>query len=216
MLVAIQLFVPGLYLPPVFKKTWSSHPPQMIISLPVQTAMCYVSTRGALVVLVAVQLSVPGLYLPPVFKAKLPDKSAPDDHLATGPDCRVLVLGLGRVGGAGRGPTIRAWIVSPARVQIGAGVSSPDDHLAAGPDCRMNPVGHRARWWCWWLSNCPCRDCISRRCSKSCCHYIRPRRSFHCQSTLPCGLSGHRARWWCWWLSNCPCWDCISRRCSNR
>ena len=39
-LVAVQLSVPGLYLPPVFKKvTKSSAPPQTIISLPVQTAV---------------------------------------------------------------------------------------------------------------------------------------------------------------------------------
>ena len=44
-------------------------PPQTIISLPVQTAVCCVRAAGALVVLVAVQLSVPGSYLPPVFKA---------------------------------------------------------------------------------------------------------------------------------------------------
>jgi hypothetical protein len=37
-LVAVQLSVFGLYLPPVFKKFWSS-PPQTIISLPVQTAV---------------------------------------------------------------------------------------------------------------------------------------------------------------------------------
>src|SRR5204863_10140592 len=22
-----------------------------------------------------------------------------------------------------------------------------------------------AHWWCWWLSNCPCQDCNSCRCS---------------------------------------------------
>ena len=43
-------------------------PPQMIISLPVQTATCKYRAVGAFVVLVAVQLSFPGLYLPPVFK----------------------------------------------------------------------------------------------------------------------------------------------------
>src|SRR5262249_56705653 len=40
-------------------------PPQTIISLPVQTAVCPYRALGALVVLVAVQLSVPGLYFPP-------------------------------------------------------------------------------------------------------------------------------------------------------
>ena len=69
MLVAVQLSVLGLYLPPVFK--WLGplvSPPQTIISLPVQTAVCKFRPPGALVVLVAVQLSVLGLYLPPVFK----------------------------------------------------------------------------------------------------------------------------------------------------
>jgi hypothetical protein len=65
-LVAVQLSVAGLYLPPVFKYM-PLYPPQTIISLPVQTAG-HVRAVGALVVLVAVQLSVAGLYLPPVFK----------------------------------------------------------------------------------------------------------------------------------------------------
>jgi hypothetical protein len=68
MLVAVQLLVPGLYLPPVFKKPPSSAPPQTIISLPVQTALGLNRLAGTLVVLVAVQLLVPGLYLPPVLK----------------------------------------------------------------------------------------------------------------------------------------------------
>jgi hypothetical protein len=71
-LVAVQLFVPGLYLPPVFKKPESPNPPQMIISLPVQTAVCPQRAEGALVVLVAIQLFVSGLYLPPVLKMSSP------------------------------------------------------------------------------------------------------------------------------------------------
>src|SRR5207237_4830967 len=70
MLVAIQLSVLGLYLPPVF--TWFEplvDPPQTIISLPVLTAGA-IRASGALVVLVGVQVSVPGLYLSPVFTAK--------------------------------------------------------------------------------------------------------------------------------------------------
>src|SRR6478735_5155145 len=71
MLVAIQLFVPGLYLPPVLKiLKLSSNPPQRIISLPVQTAVCPARIEGALVVAVAVQVFVPGLYFPPVFRGK--------------------------------------------------------------------------------------------------------------------------------------------------
>jgi hypothetical protein len=37
--VAVQLSVPGLYLPPVFKLPLSLNPPQTIISLPVHTAV---------------------------------------------------------------------------------------------------------------------------------------------------------------------------------
>ena len=70
--MAVQLSVLGLYLPPVLKRLLQGkpllHPPQTIISVLVQTAVCKPRGLGALVVLVAVQLSVPGLYLPPVFK----------------------------------------------------------------------------------------------------------------------------------------------------
>ena len=105
---------------------------------------------GALVVLVAVQLSVPGLYLPPVFIMPL---------------------------------------TSPA----------PDDHFTAGPHCRVTVSAHRARWWCWWLSNCPCWDCICPPVFKIAAdRYPRPRRSFHCRSRLPCESLAQRARWWCW------------------
>ena len=93
---------------------------------------------GALVVLVAVQLSVLGLYLPPVFKSA------------------------------------DAIDIRPRR----------SFHCRSTLPC--DRIGQRARWWCWWLSNYPCRDCISRRCSIDCSHHIRPRRSFQCQSTLRC------------------------------
>ena len=59
------------YLPPVvLKPLMRSSPPQTIISLKVQTAVCKSRAEGALVVLVDVQLSAPGLYLPPVLKTE--------------------------------------------------------------------------------------------------------------------------------------------------
>jgi hypothetical protein len=67
-LVAVQLSVLGLYLPPVFRLLLPLYPPQTIISLPVHTAIWLARASGAFVVLVAVQLSVLGLYLPPVLK----------------------------------------------------------------------------------------------------------------------------------------------------
>ena len=61
------------YLPPVLMASLSSpNPPQTIISLPLQIAVCKVRASVALVVLVAIQLSVSGLYVPPVFTAKNP------------------------------------------------------------------------------------------------------------------------------------------------
>ena len=48
---------PAQYLPPVFKKLPLPNPPQTIISLPVQTAVCKYRASGALVVLVAVHVS---------------------------------------------------------------------------------------------------------------------------------------------------------------
>src|SRR5438093_485455 len=71
-LVAVQLAMVGLYLPPVLSPTphplpQEAIPPQTIISLPVHTAVCWSRASGALVVLVPVQLSVLGLYLAPLL-----------------------------------------------------------------------------------------------------------------------------------------------------
>src|SRR5947209_4401948 len=64
-LVAVQVSVTGLYLPPVFKSL-PFRPPQIIISRPVHTALCDIRAVGPL--LVATQESVVGLYLPPVLR----------------------------------------------------------------------------------------------------------------------------------------------------
>jgi hypothetical protein len=56
--VGVGLGVPDCaqYFPPVFKTPEPFLPPQTIISLPVQTAVCSVRASGALVVLVGVQV----------------------------------------------------------------------------------------------------------------------------------------------------------------
>ena len=122
---------------------------------------------GALVVLVAVQLSVLGLYLPPVFKR-------------------------------------RQRHIHPRR----------SFHCRSRLPC--DRLGQWARWSCWWLSNYPCWDCISRRCSKWL-GAIKSTPDDHFTAGPDCRVMrlGQRARWSCWWLSNYPCWDCISRRCST-
>ena len=59
----VQLSVVGLYFPPMLG-IGTEYPPQMIISLPVHTAVCARRKDGALTVLGALQLFVAGLYLP--------------------------------------------------------------------------------------------------------------------------------------------------------
>lgn len=68
MLVAVQASVSGSYLPPVFRTSLPLYPAHTIISVPVQTAVCWFRDEGALIVLIAVQLFVTGLYLPPVLR----------------------------------------------------------------------------------------------------------------------------------------------------
>ena len=102
----------GIVSPPGVQIAAVNSPPQTIISLPVQTALCRCRLEGAPGVLVVAQLSVPGLYLPPVLAIGV---AAPDDHFTAGPHCRVKVSAGGRAGGAGGGPTICDGVVSAHR-----------------------------------------------------------------------------------------------------
>ena len=117
-LVAVQLSVLGLYLPPVLKSwpvTLTVHPRRSFhcrSRLPCDDS----AQMGALMVLVAVQLSVLGLYLPPVLKR------------------------------------CQRYLLHPRR----------SFHCRSRLPC--DRLGQWARWWCWWLSNYPCWDCISRLC----------------------------------------------------
>ena len=66
--------------------------------------------------------------------------SAPDDHLAAGPDCCLIVSTLGRASSVGSSPSIGAGIVSSSiveKVVNGLVISAPDNHFTAGPDCRV-------------------------------------------------------------------------------
>jgi len=70
------------------------------------------------------------------IRARITEASAPDDHFATRPYCRMKPSGLGRVGGRGGCPTVRAGIIPATGVyNIGVVKPAPDDHFAAGPDC---------------------------------------------------------------------------------
>ena len=137
--VGVQLLVAGLYLPPVLKSSKST-PPQMIISVPVQTAVWRLRADGALVVLVAVQLSVLGLYRAPVFNKLLPSYAAPNDHLGT---CsrrrcaRCVASGALLVVVGVQLSVLGLYLsacVKPNRCYI---CPAPDDHLSSSPDRRM-------------------------------------------------------------------------------
>ena len=67
-LVAAQLSVLGLYLPPEFKIAWCFHRPRRSFQCRSRLPCEIVVPDGALVMAVDVQVSVVGLYFPPVFK----------------------------------------------------------------------------------------------------------------------------------------------------
>ncbi len=102
----------------------------------------------------------------------LKNSPAPDNHLTAGPDCRVARPGIRRIGGAGGCPTVGRRIVSPAGVRV-MPASGDVQHIRPRRSFQRQStlpcerIGQRARWWCWSLSNCRCRDCISRQYSKS-------------------------------------------------
>ena len=87
MVVAVQLSVPGLYLPAgiqVIKGVIDSAPDDHLATSP----DCGVTARpvGAFVVLVGVQLFVPGLYLPPVLtRRETCPLTTPDNHFGSCP-----------------------------------------------------------------------------------------------------------------------------------
>ena len=66
-LVAVQLSVLGLYLPPVFNIDCHQIHPRRSFHCRSRPPCVHARPEGALIVLVAVQLSVLGLYLPPVL-----------------------------------------------------------------------------------------------------------------------------------------------------
>src|SRR5436190_387671 len=84
MLVATQLSLVGLYRPPLFRSL-PLEPPQTIISLPVQTAVCRDRPPGALTLLVSTQVSVVRLYLPPVEKLLKPPLGLPPQTIISLP-----------------------------------------------------------------------------------------------------------------------------------
>ena len=82
------------------------------------------------------------------------DGSAPDDHLAAGPYCRVQLSGSRGAGSAGSCPTVGDWIISAPGIQLAKWVvgPAPDNHLGASPYCCVtgSPNG-----WVGGTGRCP-------------------------------------------------------------
>ena len=114
MLVAAQLSVPGLYLPPeqTFKFIPTA-PDDHFTTVPDCRVKDPANRRGGCVG------CRPGISSRIVFSAGVytePVISAPNDHFTAGPYCRVTASRSGRVDGADGCPTIRAGIISPAGI----------------------------------------------------------------------------------------------------
>jgi hypothetical protein len=71
-------------------------------------------------------------------------EAAPDDHFIAGPHGRMFASRIRCVRRAGSYPTIRARIVSAARIEkVSDDASSPNNHFTPSPDCRMRTSGSR-------------------------------------------------------------------------
>ena len=146
MLVAVQLSVLGLYLPPVFR--WYQVPLPAPNNHFTAGPHCGVTTRlmGALVMLVAVQLSVPGLYLPPVFESPLKSSTS---HPRRSFHCRsTLPCDWSRAAGAlvmlvAVQLSVLGLYLPPVFNERIAAAPAPDDHFTAGPDCRVSDSANR-------------------------------------------------------------------------
>ena len=173
-LVAVQLSVLGLYLPPVFKiaAAINSAPDDHFTAGP--DCRVTVSGSGRVGRAGGCPTIRAGIISPAGVQSSRLSISTPDDHFTAGPDCRVTVSARGRVSGAGGCPTIRAGIVSPASVQSAIAIVHPRRSFHCRSRLPCDSLGQWARWSCWWLSNYPCWDCISRRCSKRCRHQYPP------------------------------------------
>ena len=135
MLVAVQLSLPGLYLPPVVSKL----PPQTIISSPVQIAVCSSREVGTLTLLVAVQLFGTGIIFSSGVQHFGPIKPTPNDHFSASPNGCMRISFSGRVRSRRGYPTVRAGIVSSAGVRriLGRKRSAPHDHFISTPHRRV-------------------------------------------------------------------------------
>ena len=160
MLVAVQLSVLGLYLPPVLKQCRHLFHPRRSFHCRSTLPCANIGAEGALIVVVAVHVSVLGLYLPPVFSSSFRNHkpSPPDDHFTAGPDCRVTT----------RAQWARCVVLVAVHVSVPGlylpplfnGIKLSPSHPRRSFHCRSRlpceSPDQWAHWRCWWLSNYRC------------------------------------------------------------
>ena len=152
-LVAVQLSVMGLYLPPVFR-----HRSRLL--RPRRSSQCQ-SRLLCETVEAQARWSCwwpskcrDRIVLPPVLNAKI--VSAPDDHFTASPNGGVLKSGRRRVGSASSCPTIGVRIVSAAVFVARACVSRPRQSFQCRSRLRCEVAAtRRVRWW-WSQPTCLC------------------------------------------------------------
>ena len=118
MLVAVQLFVPGLYFPPVFRWLVLRSAPDNHLAASPHRSVLRIARTGALVSAGRRPTVRAGIVSTAAFLQLLyASDAAPNDHFAASPDCCVTVTTRRRVGSAGRRPVVRAGIISTASVE---------------------------------------------------------------------------------------------------
>jgi len=97
LLVAVQLFVAGLYLPPVSNVLLSSVPPRRSSRRHSKQRYDSIAPLGVLVVLVAVHVFAVGVVSPPLFKYRVKKSPKPPQTIISvaSPDCRMSNRGSG-------------------------------------------------------------------------------------------------------------------------
>ena len=188
MLVAVQLSVPGLYLPPVFKYAAAiiSAPDDHLTAGP--NCRVYVSRSGRIGGAGGCPAISAGIVSPASVQRAAAIRSAPDDHLTAGPNCRVGVSRQRAHWWCWWLSSYQCWdCISRQCSKSCCYQSAPDDHLTASPHCRVIGSGSGR---IGGAGGCPTVSAgiVSPASVKtSCRYYFRPRRSSHCRSRLPCG-----------------------------
>ena len=148
--------------------------------------------------LIAVQLFVLGLYRPPVFTA-IPRLTPPQTIISiAGPHGCVTVTTSGRVGSAGRRPTICVGIVFSPCVQVCV-VVLPNLRPRQSFGCQSTPrcarIARTARCYGLVAVQLSVPGLYLPPVLTSSVPLIRPKRSFRCRSKLLCDRNDPRARW---------------------